>query len=51
MYGHVMEKIAAFQLRCTEEELAAWKKLAAMKNTSLSEYVRGLLNAMVARDG
>lgn len=36
------------QIRCSTEEKEAWKKLADAKGSRLSEYVRGLLNAMAA---
>ena len=37
------------QVRCSTEEKDAWQKLAEDKGSKLSEYVRGLLNAMAAR--
>lgn len=43
---------ATFQVRCTDVELAAWKRLAASKGFPLAAYVRELLTAMQgAADG
>lgn len=44
-----MAKEQRLQIRCTAEELKAWKNLAMSKEATLSNYVRTLLNRMVER--
>lgn len=38
------------QVRCSGSEKEQWKRLAESRGVDLSEYVRGLLNAVVKRE-
>ncbi len=45
-----MERKEVFQVRCSEGEKAAWRRLASSRHMTISEYVRAVLNAMVEKE-